>query len=34
MIAPDLETASDELQDLVESARVIAPFTGAGISTE
>ena len=34
MIAPDLETAIDELQDLVESARVIAPFTGAGISTE
>ena len=34
MIAPDLETAIDELQDLVEAARVIAPFTGAGISTE
>src|SRR5215467_7433895 len=34
MIAPDVETAIDELQDLVESARVIAPFTGAGISTE
>jgi NAD-dependent deacetylase len=34
MIAPDLETAIDELQDLVERARVIAPFTGAGISTE
>jgi len=34
MIAPDLETAIDELQELVESARVIAPFTGAGISTE
>ena len=34
MIAPDLETAIDELQELVEGARVIAPFTGAGISTE
>jgi NAD-dependent deacetylase len=34
MIAPDLETAIDELQALVEAARVIAPFTGAGISTE
>src|SRR4029450_3661199 len=34
MIAPDLETAIDELQGLVERARVIAPFTGAGIATE
>ena len=34
MIATDLETAIDELQELVEGARVIAPFTGAGISTE
>src|SRR5499426_2616140 len=34
MIAPDLETAIDELQELVEGARVMAPFTGAGISTE
>ena len=34
MIAPDLETAIDELQELLEGARVIAPFTGAGISTE
>ena len=34
MIAPDLETAIDELHELVEAARVIAPFTGAGISTE
>ena len=34
MIAPDLETAIDRLQELVEAARVIAPFTGAGISTE
>src|SRR3989449_10669781 len=34
MIATDLETAIDELQELVEAARVIAPFTGAGISTE
>src|SRR5206468_7008438 len=34
MIAPDLETAIDELQELAGAARVIAPFTGAGISTE
>jgi len=34
MIAPDLETGIDQLCDLVEGARVIAPFTGAGISTE
>src|ERR671922_391983 len=34
MIAPDLETAIDELQELVDGARVVAPFTGAGISTE
>jgi NAD-dependent deacetylase len=34
MIAPDVETAIDRLQELVEAARVIAPFTGAGISTE
>src|SRR3954463_16736987 len=34
MIAPDLETAIDQLQDLVDGARVIVPFTGAGISTE
>ena len=34
MIAPDLETAVESLRELVESARVIVPFTGAGISTE
>jgi hypothetical protein len=34
MIAQDLESAIDELVRLVESARAIAPFTGAGISTE
>jgi NAD-dependent deacetylase len=34
MIAPDLESAVDQLMELVEGARVIAPFTGAGISTE
>src|SRR5260221_6180634 len=34
MIAPDLETAIDELQELVEGAPLIAPFTGAGISAE
>lgn len=34
MIASDPVTAIDILNDLVETARVIAPFTGAGISTE
>jgi NAD-dependent deacetylase len=34
MIAPDLTTAIDKLQELLDGARVIAPFTGAGISTE
>jgi NAD-dependent deacetylase len=34
MIAPDLETAIDELHDLLEAAQRITPFTGAGISTE
>src|SRR5258707_3663258 len=34
MIVPHPEAAIDELLDLVERARVIAPFTGAGISTE
>ena len=34
MIAPDLESAVDRLMELVEGARVIVPFTGAGISTE
>lgn len=34
MIAPDLETAVQKLRELFDSARVIAPFTGAGISTE
>ena len=34
MIAPDLKTAVDALKDLVAQARVVAPFTGAGISTE
>src|SRR4029078_13392486 len=34
MIAPDLETAIDQLQELVDVARVVLPFTGAGISTE
>jgi len=34
MIAPDLETAIDELHERLDAARVIAPFTGAGISTE
>ena len=34
MIAPDLETGIARLRELVESSRVIVPFTGAGISTE
>jgi NAD-dependent deacetylase len=34
MIAPDIETAVAELRTLVEAARVVLPFTGAGISTE
>src|SRR4249919_758518 len=34
MIAPDLETAIDQLQELVHVAGMIVPFTGAGISTE
>ncbi|MEJ2432548.1 MAG: Sir2 family NAD-dependent protein deacetylase [Pseudolabrys sp.] len=34
MIAPDLETAVGELCDLIEEARAVVPFTGAGISTE
>lgn len=34
MIAPDLPTAISGLRDLIEQARVIVPFTGAGISTE
>jgi NAD-dependent deacetylase len=34
MIAPDLQTAIDRLRGLIGRARVIVPFTGAGISTE
>ncbi|MGH6741403.1 MAG: SIR2 family NAD-dependent protein deacylase [Bradyrhizobium sp.] len=34
MIAPDLDTSITRLQELVEAAKVIVPFTGAGISTE
>jgi NAD-dependent deacetylase len=34
MIATDLEIAGQELRALVDSARVVVPFTGAGISTE
>src|SRR5262249_25959547 len=34
MIASDLETGIAQLRKLVGSASVIAPFTGAGISTE
>ncbi len=34
MIANDLETAIEGLRGLVDAAKVIVPFTGAGISTE
>lgn len=34
MIAPDLDTAVSRLRDLIEDAKHIVPFTGAGISTE
>ena len=34
MIAPDLATGIARLRDLIEAARVVVPFTGAGISTE
>jgi NAD-dependent deacetylase len=34
MLAPDLETAISRLRELIEDARAIVPFTGAGISTE
>src|SRR3954467_15318309 len=34
MIAPDITTAVTALRALIEGARVIVPFTGAGISTE
>ena len=34
MIAPDVQSATAALRDLVDDASVIVPFTGAGISTE
>jgi NAD-dependent deacetylase len=34
MIAPDLETGIHRLRTLVEQAKVVVAFTGAGISTE
>jgi NAD-dependent deacetylase len=34
MIVPDIETAIARLGDLLDEARVVLPFTGAGISTE
>src|SRR5437867_10359345 len=34
MIAADLETGVARLRDLVDRARRVLPFTGAGISTE
>jgi NAD-dependent deacetylase len=34
MIAPDLDSAIAHLTDMVQEARSVVPFTGAGISTE
>ena len=34
MIAPDLETGILRLRELVDEAKTVVPFTGAGISTE
>ncbi len=34
MIASDPQTATHRLRDLLDAARVVVPFTGAGISTE
>src|SRR3954468_16704599 len=34
MIAPDLRSGVEQLGDLIAAASCIAPFTGAGISTE
>jgi len=34
MIAPDLDSATARLQEMVREAGTIVPFTGAGISTE
>jgi NAD-dependent deacetylase len=34
MIAPDLETGIARLRELIAEAKVVLPFTGAGISTE
>jgi NAD-dependent deacetylase len=34
MIAPDIDTGIAALRSLVQAAKVVLPFTGAGISTE
>jgi len=34
MIAPDLDTAVARLGQMIHEARIVVPFTGAGISTE
>jgi NAD-dependent deacetylase len=34
MIAPDLKSAQSRLRELIDAARVVLAFTGAGISTE
>src|SRR6266850_2486942 len=33
-VAPDVETGIARLRELIERARIVVPFTGAGISTE
>ena len=34
MLATDLDSAVAHLREMVDEARVVLPFTGAGISTE
>jgi NAD-dependent deacetylase len=34
MIAPDVETGIARLRELIDVAKIVVPFTGAGISTE
>lgn len=34
MIAPDLQTATAALREMIENSERVVPFTGAGISTE
>jgi NAD-dependent deacetylase len=34
MTTPDIETAINDLREFIDGAKVVVPFTGAGISTE